>query len=351
MNKQKPVAKVTHNHEFGGGNHFNIQWLQPGAMRAGMELYSEPVPEAMSVPDGCAVINRTLTPEAWKRLCSADIWPVTPKSFQRMLDVLMDVAISNSPEFDGIKMVELHQIKTPDCRTCANRGRVDGLSQETHCEPCCHQPSIGMTSHYAPISESILALNEADSSESAPEGMILMPMKADEALVAGFVGCETREEALLGWDVAVRMQEVRTGKRKPADPAPYYEAEVIRLQKELDETRDELGKVRDRIADRIKDIESPFEVKNPTCPACGDGTESLCNHEDCPAGRFRGYDPMNRLIAADPKMKNPNCPREPIAKCVSGFCVNEKAGREKCEADSLLAGRPSRAKNLSNGAK
>jgi len=36
------VAKVTHNHEFGGGNHFNIQWLQPGAMRAGMELYSEP---------------------------------------------------------------------------------------------------------------------------------------------------------------------------------------------------------------------------------------------------------------------------------------------------------------------
>jgi len=42
LREQKPVAKVTHNHEFGGGNHFNIQWLQPGAMRAGMELYSEP---------------------------------------------------------------------------------------------------------------------------------------------------------------------------------------------------------------------------------------------------------------------------------------------------------------------
>ena len=155
MNKPNPVARVTHNHESGGGNHFNIVWLQPGAMRAGMELYSE----AMSVPDGYAVINRTLTPEAWKRLCHADIWPVTPKSFQRMLDVLMEVAISNSPEFDGIKMVESHQIKAPDCQTCANRGRVNGLSQETYCEHCCHQPSIGMASYYAPKGdgESLLA--------------------------------------------------------------------------------------------------------------------------------------------------------------------------------------------------
>lgn len=115
-------------------------------------------------------------------------------------------------------LVESHQIKAPDCQTCANRGRVDGLSQETHCEHCCHQPSIGLTSHYAPISESVLALNEADSSESAQDGMILMPVKADERLVAGFVGCETREEAMLGWEVAVRTQEISTGQRKPVDP-------------------------------------------------------------------------------------------------------------------------------------
>lgn len=52
LREQKPVAKVTHNHEFGGGNHFNIQWLQPGAMRAGMELYSEP---AAPVPAPAAI--------------------------------------------------------------------------------------------------------------------------------------------------------------------------------------------------------------------------------------------------------------------------------------------------------
>jgi len=159
--------------------------------------------------DGQWVTHRTLTPEAWKRLCNADIWPVTPKSFQRMLDVLMEVAISNSPEFDGIKMVESHLIKAPDCRTCANRGRVDGLSQETHCEHCCHQPSIGLTSHYAPISESVLALNEADSSESAPEGMILMPMKADEHLVAEVRRLREENERLRIEYIALRADAER----------------------------------------------------------------------------------------------------------------------------------------------
>jgi len=54
--------------------------------------------QAPAVPTGCAIISRTLTPEAWKRLCNADIWPVTPKSFQRMLDVLMEVALLQSAE-------------------------------------------------------------------------------------------------------------------------------------------------------------------------------------------------------------------------------------------------------------
>lgn len=27
----------------------------------------------------------------------------------------------------------------PDCNTCANRGRVNGLSQETYCEQCSRQ--------------------------------------------------------------------------------------------------------------------------------------------------------------------------------------------------------------------
>ena len=53
-----------------------------------------------------------------------------------------------------------------------------------------------------------------------PPDMILMPREPDETLVAGFVGCETRDEAKLGWAVAVRMQDVRTGTAAPAAPAP-----------------------------------------------------------------------------------------------------------------------------------
>lgn len=179
------------------------------------------------------------------------------------------------------------------CEQCAMYDRALAMLQSATVEP----------------NVSTLTLNAADSAQSEQEGMILMPVKADEALVAGFVGCETREEAMLGWDVAVWIQEVRTGKRKLVDPVHFNEAEVIRLQKKLDETREELGKARDRIADRIKDIESPIEVKNPICP------------------------------------------RPPVAKCVDGYCAMEAAGRKKCGDDSILFGRPSRAKNLPNGAK
>lgn len=51
-----------------------------------------------------------------------------------------------------------------------------------------------------------------------PPDMILMPREPDETLVAGFVGCETRDEAKLGWAVAVRMQDVRAGTAAPAAP-------------------------------------------------------------------------------------------------------------------------------------
>ena len=36
-----------------------------------------------------------------------------------------------------------------DCSTCSNRGRIDGLSQETHCDHCLHQEKF-RTNHYAP---------------------------------------------------------------------------------------------------------------------------------------------------------------------------------------------------------
>ena len=41
----------------------------------------------------------------------------------------------------------------PDCRTCANRGRVNGLSQETYCDGCVWYGAYWKKNHYNPIPE------------------------------------------------------------------------------------------------------------------------------------------------------------------------------------------------------
>jgi len=40
----------------------------------------------------------------------------------------------------------------PNCLTCANRGEIDGLSQETHCSHCIYEQKW-RTSHYVPNAE------------------------------------------------------------------------------------------------------------------------------------------------------------------------------------------------------
>lgn len=47
--------------------------------------------------------------------------------------------------------IEQHGIAPPDvdCNTCANRGKTDGLSQESHCEHCVFEQTW-RTNHYAP---------------------------------------------------------------------------------------------------------------------------------------------------------------------------------------------------------
>lgn len=66
MREQEPVAKVTSTAEFGGGRHFNVQWLKPEAMKSGQTLYTRPIPApAPAVPDGLfsevlAVLNEQL---------------------------------------------------------------------------------------------------------------------------------------------------------------------------------------------------------------------------------------------------------------------------------------------------
>lgn len=57
--------------------------------------------------------------------------------------------IWNSPAWWAFEGWIASRREKPDCKTCANRGRVDGLSQETHCDHCMHQERW-RTDHYAP---------------------------------------------------------------------------------------------------------------------------------------------------------------------------------------------------------
>lgn len=49
----------------------------------------------------------------------------------------------------GTKLYREAAPRVPDCNDCANRGHVDGLSQETHCEHCIYG-SKWKTNHFVP---------------------------------------------------------------------------------------------------------------------------------------------------------------------------------------------------------
>ena len=46
----------------------------------------------------------------------------------------------------------------PDCRTCANRGQVNGLSQESYCESCVYQGRGWRQNHFVDASKMVDAV-------------------------------------------------------------------------------------------------------------------------------------------------------------------------------------------------
>ena len=48
-----------------------------------------------------------------------------------------------------IRQMEAERVPSPSCRECANRGRVNGLSQETYCDSCVWQGQSFRVNQYA----------------------------------------------------------------------------------------------------------------------------------------------------------------------------------------------------------
>jgi len=47
----------------------------------------------------------------------------------------------------------------PDCRTCANRGQVNGLSQESYCDSCIYQGRDWRQNHFVDVSKMVDEVN------------------------------------------------------------------------------------------------------------------------------------------------------------------------------------------------
>ena len=56
-------------------------------------------------------------------------------------------------ENERIHAATPQQSPGPDCRTCANRGHTNGLSQETYCDGCVWYGAYWKKNHYNPIPE------------------------------------------------------------------------------------------------------------------------------------------------------------------------------------------------------
>lgn len=74
----------------------------------------------------------------------------------------------------------------------------------THCDNCgCTWLDDGLNPLGCPYCKPKL------SADAIPEGFMLFPIEPYESLVAGFVGCNDRQEAMLGWKAAVAIERDR----------------------------------------------------------------------------------------------------------------------------------------------
>ncbi len=52
-------------------------------------------------------------------------------------------------------IVRNNLMNQPDCRTCANRGQVNGLSQESYCDSCVYQGRGWRQNHFVDASKMV----------------------------------------------------------------------------------------------------------------------------------------------------------------------------------------------------
>ena len=81
---------------------------------------------------------------------------VTPEEYEKELELLTKLtAVYAAP----VPAVAAPLTPKADCRACVNRGRVNGLSQETYCDSCVYEWRGWRQNHFVDASKMAVAVN------------------------------------------------------------------------------------------------------------------------------------------------------------------------------------------------
>ncbi len=173
MAKQEPVTYVFDPNGYAiNGKHTEIA----DALPIGMDLYAAPVPAvAAGLPAigpyrdfiPAPAVPAPSVPEEWREVMTelADdlaieidqSYPPERRAYpseQRRYEG--EMAIVNRAR--ALLQSSQAALAVPDCRTCANRGRVNGLSQESYCDSCVYQGRDCRQNHFVDASKMVDAV-------------------------------------------------------------------------------------------------------------------------------------------------------------------------------------------------
>ena len=127
LREQKPVAWVDADGDYYAGRNY------PNAWPTAVPLYVAPIP-APAVP------------AEWREVMSKLVGIVESSAkFHGCGDVTKQArALLQSADHSELAIEKV----APDCRACANRGRVNGLSQESYCDGCVYQGRSWRKNHF-----------------------------------------------------------------------------------------------------------------------------------------------------------------------------------------------------------
>jgi len=123
------------------------------------ELAAQQAASAPSVPEEWREVMAELAADV-KAACDAehphrDQYPSVMRKYNNDMEIVEKArALLQSVDHSERNLEKV----APDCRTCANRGRVNGLSQESYCDGCVYQGRDWRQNHFVDVSKMVDAV-------------------------------------------------------------------------------------------------------------------------------------------------------------------------------------------------